>query len=537
MLPLIPSLFAALGLASPADAQTGLPGRPPQSASRRADLTGYWEAPVNHDLMPMPHFNAIHAALIPEGPQRGRILTWNSLHGTGGSLAHQDWAVIDFSIPGAPTFQNESLAMPANEGDLFCAGFAWTPDGKLFVAGGTSQYNDPLTGLPYLGGRLAYLYDPSDFSGSPLGTWNLLADMQETRWYPTVMLLPDDTLLSLGGTSNTSLPDRNDYESFLLDPQNPVSGSWQTHGQGQRLFAGPAPGILGQYPRCHVLPNGELFLAGMSGFSAKLDHAAAPGLWINTPRSAFDHREYGSSVLFPLTPGQPAAVGIFGGMGTLNGQTVGLRSEMEVCLPEQSGAWSFGPGFILGRMHVDATLLPDGTVMLSGGQAEEPLTRLPALLEGGAWRPMALMDSLREYHATAILLPDARVLTTGGNDRAWDYQVWVPPYLCRGNPRPQITGLPALAGYRADGAPNLVVDHAVMSGGAVARAVIARPGAVTHSYNCDQRIVQLETAAQGGASIEVRPPQDSAEAPRGWYMLFLISDRGAPSEAGWVQFK
>ena len=242
-------------------------------------------------------------------------------------------------------------------------------------------------------------------------------------------------------------------------------------------------------------------------------------------------------MLFTLSPGQPATVGILGGLGSLNGSTVGYRSEMEICQPENGGAWSFGPSFILGRMHANATLLPDGTVFLSGGQAEEPLTLLPGLLENGAWHSMAIMTSKREYHSTAILLPDARVLTTGGNDRSWDYQIWVPPNLCRGHPRPVISGLPALAGYRADGAPNLVVDHAVLSSGSIARAVLVRPGAVTHSFNVDQRIVGLETAAQSANSIEVRPPQDSAQAPRGWYMLFLISDQGTPSEAGWVQFK
>lgn len=49
---------------------------------------------------------------------------------------------------------------------------------------------------------------------------------------------------------------------------------------------------------------------------------------------------------------------------------------------------------------------------------------------------------------------------------------------------------------------------------------------MTHHFKVDQRVVELEAATQ-----------NSAEAPRGWYMLFLISDQGAPSEAGWVQFK
>ncbi len=532
-----PRLFLLLAtLAAPLEAQTGRPGLPGTSPSSGAGARGLWEAPVNHDDMPMAHFNAIHAALIPEGPQRGQVLTWNSVHGTGGSMAMQDWAVLDFSVPGAPVFRNDTMVMPTNEGDLFCAGFAWTPDGKLFVAGGTSQYNDPLTGLPYMGGRLAYLYDPSDFSGSPLGTWNRQADLEKTRWYPTVTLLPDDTLLVLGGTSNTDYPDRNDYEAFHLDPFNPVHGSWQKSGSNHQVFAGPNPGPLAQYPRCHVMPDGKLFLSGMSGWSATLDHAAAPGLWQNTPRSSFDVRIYGSSVLFPLIPGGPAKVGILGGRGDIGGVNLGWRKEVEYCEPA-TGGWTAGPALAQGRMYLNSLLLPDGTVLVTGGQEQQAGTLVPELLEKGAWKKMAQMDSLRDYHATSVLLPDGRVLTTGGNERAWDYQVWVPPYLCRNLERPEILGVPAQAGYQADGAPNLVVDHKLMSSGVVDRAVLVRPSAVTHHFNTDQRVVELETAAQGGASIEVRPPQNSAEAPRGWYMLFLISDAGTPSEAGWVRLQ
>jgi hypothetical protein len=530
------TLIAVLGLAATLEAQTGLPAKAFHPSNRRIEVTGYWEAPVNHDFMPMPHINSIHTALIPEGPQRGRILSWSNVH-TGGSLAFQNWAVLDFSVSGAPVFHNEVLTMPSNMGDLFCAGFAWTPDGKLFVAGGTSQYSDPQSGIPFLGGQLAYLYDPSDFSGSPIGTWNRQADMLKTRWYPTVVLLPDDSLLSLGGTSNSSFPGRNDYEAFTVDPQNPVSGSWQTHGPGSRLFNGPNPGPLDIYPRCHVLPNGELFMSGMVGNSALLDHPNAPGVWVNTPPSRFDLRYYGTSWLFPLIPGQLASVGIVAGRGFLNGTSVGLRSELEICQPEIASVWSEGSGIQLGRMYMDSTLLPDGTVLVTGGQVEDHRTRVPLLLEDGAWRVMALMASQREYHATALLLPDGRVFTCGGNDREWDYQVFVPPYLCRGNERPVITGLPALAGYRADGAPNLIVDHAAMSTDVVERAMLMRPGAVTHSFNVDQRAVQLEVVTQGATSIELRPPQNSAEAPRGWYMLFLLSNKGTPSEAGWVQFK
>ena len=71
-----------------------------------------------------------HLALIPKGPFRGHLLAWNWMRGITGK---QHWSIID---PVNQTFQNFTLPMPPGEGELFCAGHAWTKDGDLFVAGG-----------------------------------------------------------------------------------------------------------------------------------------------------------------------------------------------------------------------------------------------------------------------------------------------------------------------------------------------------------------------------------------------------------------
>ena len=59
-----------------------------------------------------------------------------------------------------------------------------------------------------------------------------------------------------------------------------------------------------------------------------------------------------------------------------------------------------------------------------------------------------------------------------------------------------------------------------------------RPGAVTHSFNADQRLVGLsyELGVTPG-TLTVTGPPGSAVAPPGWYMLFLIDTAGAVSVA------
>ena len=53
----------------------------------------------------------------------------------------------------------------------------------------------------------------------------------------------------------------------------------------------------------------------------------------------------------------------------------------------------------------------------------------------------------------------------------------------------------------------------------------------------DQRCVMLEQVSSGAGTIEFRMPPNSRYAPKGWYMLFLVSNQGVPSVASWVQLQ
>jgi hypothetical protein len=63
-----------------------------------------------------------------------------------------------------------------------------------------------------------------------------------------------------------------------------------------------------------------------------------------------------------------------------------------------------------------------------------------------------------------------------------------------------------------------------------------RPSAVTHATDVDQRSVALDiTPTMGGLTLSV--PEQKGLVPSGWYMLFLVDDRGVPSMARWVQVR
>ena len=121
-----------------------------------------------------------------------------------------------------------------------------------------------------------------------------------------------------------------------------------------------------------------------------------------------------------------------------------------------------GAAMSLPRMHLNAVLLPDRTVFVSGGalaREERVVARLESEIYEPAtdtWRIGATASIVRLYHSVALLLPDGRVVAAGGNPPpygdqvAWEPQdeneelrleVYSPPYLFAG-PRPVISAVP-----------------------------------------------------------------------------------------------
>lgn len=186
------------------------------------------------------------------------------------------------------------------------------------------------------------------------------------------------------------------------------------------------------------------------------------------------------------------------------------------------------------------TVLSDGRVFIAGGHiwqgALNPAQGVinttifdpasSAWTEG--WTEMAAQTAPRMYHSTALLLPDGRVLSAGQSSGKYEKtgEIFSPPYLFKGA-RPAITSAPATLGYRA--AFTVTSPQAA----SIARLVLIKPGAVTHSCNFDQRYVACTFTASGTRLSAVAPPSANS-APPGWYLLFLVDVAGVPSVASWV---
>src|SRR5215831_2673666 len=62
-----------------------------------------------------------------------------------------------------------------------------------------------------------------------------------------------------------------------------------------------------------------------------------------------------------------------------------------------------------------------------------------------------------------------------------------------------------------------------------------RPGAVTHAFDMEQRLVELAFTTGGAGVLNVTAPPNGNIAPPGYYMVFILNSAGVPSVAGFVQ--
>lgn len=457
--------------------------------------TGHWS-----DVMCWP-IVAVHAAALPDG----RVMLW-----PGDEGAHD---MVGGDNPHAWDPATNGIQPLARAGfDIFCSGHTLTPDGKVLVAGGHV--------MEAVGLARASLYDPL------ADAWTSLPDMNAGRWYPTTTTLANGDVLVVSG----SIDESTDNDLPQVRPE--TGGAWRDLIGARR----GEPDIAQYYPWMYVAPNGQVFCAGRRQETWYLDTRGV-GSWTPVAASHFGKRDYGSSVMY-----EPGRVLITGGnprnAGTPGADTPTARAEV-IDLTVASPAWREVAPMAFARRQLNTTLLPDGTVLVTGGTSADGFNNATgAELAAELWNPateewatLAAMAVPRLYHSTALLLPDGRVLAAGGGHPPGiggmdvnhpDAQVFSPPYLYRG-PRPDLTSAPAEVTY---GEAFLL---ATPQAARIATVRWIRLSSVTHSFNENQRSNVLPfTVTRAG--LFATAPRDSNLCPPGHYIVFVLTADGVPSQ-------
>ena len=471
----------------------------PQIVRTAPAAAGLWTTLVRQ--MPI---NPVHVVLL----NNGKVLI---VAGSGNVAANTDFesAIWDPAHPEDPI-----VTQPVGW-DMFCNGIVVLPDGRAFINSGTLAYD------PFKGERRSAVYDPATSSFTDV------APMAHGRWYPTVTTLGDGRVMTFSGLTETGAT------NTAVEIFTPDSG-WSPEYQ-----ASWTPPL---YPRMHLLTDGTVFYSG-SGRGSRIFNPTTK-TWSNVVANTnfTGTRTYGTSVLLPLTPGNSYTprVMIFGGGNPATNTTEII--DLSAATPQ----WQLGPTMSQPRIEMNATILPSGKVLAVGGSLndEDAATASlnadlydPSVGATGAFTSAGANAYPRLYHSNALLLPDATVLLVGGNPQRGSYEqhieIYSPAYLFNSDSTPALR--PAIDAATPDTLAYGGGFQVQTSNAADIRSVVlVRPGAPTHAFDMDQRLVGLSFTAGNGV-LNVTAPPNGNIAPPGYYMLFILNSAGVPSTATFVR--
>lgn len=460
-----------------------------------------------------------------------------------------------------------------NDGDLFCSDQIFLADGTILDVGGTHYYQEPgVPGKPEFGVVELEGLTNSRLFDAETNTWSASGEMTYGRWYPSIVTLPDNRVLTLSGVTKLIKPvypdrpadsGRNVTQSEVYDPK---TGQFTVDGGNKSLPL---------YPRIHLLPNGNVYYdaagqtfnpAGQSYDEALWNTASSydpkTQTWTELGLPAFGlglagFRGSAFSAMLPLRPNEQgeydsaqtlSAGGVYGvSPGTYLGTDTSTLNTIEFG-PDGSEKWSTEATGALNnpRWFSTGVSLPNGEVVaFSGADRDEVVgpgtgtpIRTPELYnpETKTWTELTDQSQGRTYHNSAILLPDARVLvgghapittayavaTSAGQENAGlsnpnrdpSFEIFEPPNLFYGA-RPVITE----------------VDPEVNRGGTItvttpdakdaSSVVLMRNTALTHLVDSDQRTVELPIVKRDGDQLTLAVTDNAAVLPDGPYQLFL----------------
>jgi Galactose oxidase-like, Early set domain/Glyoxal oxidase N-terminus len=514
------------------DAYVVFPSPPPCEGDEGNQ--GRWEiAPFTSGVI------GVHAALL----HTNQVLFWSfrpldDPNANPSPPLYAVSAVVDLSTG--------SILHPSYEGPLpdleniFCAGHAFLADGRLLVVGGDRE--------GYVRSRPVQAIHEFVPGGPGGGHWHYLGDMREPRFYPSATTLPDGRVLIVGGMAANDIPPARANSIYEIYDRR--SGLAPETGVLSIIHADGAA----NYPFVVVLPNRKAFV-----------HVRTTTQFINLDRDVVEaetieaaarpdraSRTYGvegTCVLLPLRPhADPpyrARLMMIGGGGPDSGIGAPATTSCEVLdTAADSLEWRLTAPMGSPRVMPDSVLLPDGKVFVCGGSSRGQSDNAASPVyasevfdpETAEWTAMCSSTVPRLYHATALLLPDGRVMTAG-TDGSWNpppynvgefrIELFSPPYLFAG-PRPVIENAPAGIRHQEE----FIINAADSS--SITEVVLVRCGSVTHSFNFNQRLVELTISCRLRTGLVVEAPPHGYVAPPGFYLLFVLREH-VPSVGRFIQ--
>ncbi|KAH7886764.1 copper radical oxidase-like protein [Phlebopus sp. FC_14] len=433
--------------------------------------------------------------------------------------------------------------------DVFCSGSIILPDkgGRQINVGGWSLEST-------FGVRL---YTPDGSPGvNGTNDWEENVDelsLQRGRWYPTAMMMPNGSILVVGGeTGSNAYP----QPSLEILPKPSGGDTVITLDYLQRTD----PNNL--YPFLMVLPSGRFFI-GYYNEARILDPVTFDTIAIlpNMPGAVNNFlagRTYpmeGSAVLLPQYAPYMDPIEILICGGSTPGAAIALDNCISIAPEVENATWT------LERMPSKRVMpcmvtLPDGTYMILNGAhqgvagfglASDP--NLGAVLYDPSkpvGQRMSILNTTivaRLYHSEATLLPDGRVLVSGSDPQTYypngsyvypeemRVEVYLPPYLSQGFRQPEFTI--SQTDWDLGGQYEIEVNLFQGTTDTMRVSLVAASSSTHGNVMSGGRIIFPQFSCTDSACTIVAPP-NAYVCPPGWHQLFIL-DGPTPSHSAWVR--
>jgi galactose oxidase len=413
---------------------------------------------------------------------------------------------------------------------MFCPAMSSLQDGRLLIQGGSdaakTSFYDPIT---------------NEFTSGP--------DMKMARGYQTSVTLSNNNVFTIGGAYSGPRKGK-DGEMY-----NPDTNTWTAlpGAKAAPLLTKDGEGIWREDNHAWLFgwKNGSVFQAGPSKAQNWYGTSGTGSVVAAGTRDTLEDAMCGIFVMY-----EPGKILSAGGSQSYTNANANRRAHITtIDEPNTNAQVERVADMVYPRGFSNAVVLPDGTVLVTGGQPRSLVfTDTDGILYAElfnpatkSWKTLAPEAVPRNYHSVSVLLADGRIFSGGGGlcylakvgassancnklvDHA-DGQIFSPPYLFNADgsaaARPTISAI-STASVKVGGKLRITMSVSATD----YKFVLIRIGSVTHSVNSDQRRVPLTNVTGSGSTYMATLPNDSGVLIPGTYYLFAMRSSGAPSVA------
>ncbi|KAF2841135.1 carbohydrate-binding module family 32 [Patellaria atrata CBS 101060] len=480
---------------------------------------GQWSGTIDFPIVPAA------AAVVP---RTGKVLAWSAWAATQFGGSPGGYTLTATYDPATGVVSQRRVSNTAH--DMFCPGISMDFNGRPVVTGGNDAAKTSI-------------YDPI------ADTWTSGSNMKISRGYQSSTTLSDGRIFTIGGSWSGGNGGKNG------EVYNPSSNTWTllrsatvanmlTKDRGGVYRADNHAWLFGW-------KNGFVFQAGPSINMNWYGTSGSGSVKLSGPRASDVDAMNGNAVMYDAVAGKILTMG--GGQHYQAAPGIPNTHVITINNPNASATVTKVANMAYARAFGNAVVLPDGKVFVSGGQGwAEPFTDNTAVYYPELWDPatqtwtvMAPNAVPRTYHSIGLLLNDATVLIGGGGlcgncpTNHFDAEIWSPPYLFNADgsraTRPRITAVTPTTSGNAEVAVGGTLT--VRTDSAVSKFSLVRMGSATHTVNTDHRRVPLTGTRTTTNQYSVKLPTDAGVLLPGYWMLFVMNDRGTPSLGFTVKVK